>query len=223
MGDVGRAWRSHRAVGYAQLYRVTAPELARSAIERGATDVAKAIAEHARKGLALHEVATARAAELRCIGLVEDEVHLLDEAVILLERSPRPVEHAGAVADAGRAHARRGDRDMALRLLATALERYSEMGATADAARIEVELREAGGRRKRGPASAARPTSGWDALTPAELHVVRLVSEGLTNREIGDRLFVARSTIQTHLLHVFRKLGYTSRAQLAAEAARRQL
>jgi DNA-binding CsgD family transcriptional regulator len=50
--------------------------------------------------------------------------------------------------------------------------------------------------------------------------VVELVTEGLTNPEIGQRLYVSRKTVQTHLMHVFAKLHMTSRAQLAAEAAR---
>jgi DNA-binding CsgD family transcriptional regulator len=52
--------------------------------------------------------------------------------------------------------------------------------------------------------------------------VVELVVEGLTNPQIGERLFVSRRTVQTHLAHVFTKLGISSRTQLAAEAARLQ-
>jgi DNA-binding CsgD family transcriptional regulator len=51
--------------------------------------------------------------------------------------------------------------------------------------------------------------------------VVRLAVEGLTNPQIGDRLFISRRTVQTHLSHVFTKLGISSRVELAAEAARR--
>ena len=58
-------------------------------------------------------------------------------------------------------------------------------------------------------------------LTAQELKVVRLAAEGLTNPEIGERLFVSRRTVETHVSHAFRKLGLSSRTQLAAEAARR--
>ena len=51
-----------------------------------------------------------------------------------------------------------------------------------------------------------RPATGWQALTPSELEAVRLASEGLTNPEIGQRLFISRRTVQTHLAHAFRKL-----------------
>lgn len=65
-----------------------------------------------------------------------------------------------------------------------------------------------------------RPTSGWAALTPTERDVVRLVSEGLANKDIATRLFVSPRTVQSHLTHVYTKLGLTSRVQLAQEAAR---
>ena len=64
-----------------------------------------------------------------------------------------------------------------------------------------------------------RPVVGWSSLSDAELAVVELVVEGLTNREIGDRLFLSRYTVETHLKHVFAKLGVRSRAELAGLAA----
>ena len=73
---------------------------------------------------------------------------------------------------------------------------------------------------QRGRGERKRPTSGWDALTPTERDVVRLVSDGLANNDIATRLFVSPRTVQTHLTHVYTKLGLTSRVQLAQEAAR---
>ncbi|SON63567.1 Putative HTH-type transcriptional regulator [Mycobacterium simulans] len=66
-----------------------------------------------------------------------------------------------------------------------------------------------------------RPDSGWGALTPAELDVVRLVCEGLSNKDVASRLFVSHRTVQTHLTRVYGKLGITSRVQLAQQAAGR--
>jgi len=51
--------------------------------------------------------------------------------------------------------------------------------------------------------------------------VARLAAQGLTNPQIGERLFVSRRTVQTHVAHVFAKLGISSRTLLAAEVARR--
>jgi DNA-binding CsgD family transcriptional regulator len=63
-------------------------------------------------------------------------------------------------------------------------------------------------------------SSGWASLTPTERDVVRLVSQGLANNDIAIRLFVSPRTVQTHLTHVYTKLGLTSRVQLVQEAAR---
>ncbi|WP_197283736.1 LuxR family transcriptional regulator [Mycobacterium sp. Marseille-P9652] len=73
---------------------------------------------------------------------------------------------------------------------------------------------------QRGRGERRRPASGWASLTPAEHDVVRLVTEGLGNNDIASRLFVSPRTVQSHLTHVYTKLGLTSRVQLAQEAAR---
>ena len=73
---------------------------------------------------------------------------------------------------------------------------------------------------QRGRGERKRPSSGWESLTPAELDVVRLVSEGLSNRDIAARLFISPRTAQTHLTHVYSKLNLSSRVQVAQEAAR---
>ncbi|WP_082459794.1 MULTISPECIES: LuxR C-terminal-related transcriptional regulator [unclassified Mycobacterium] len=72
----------------------------------------------------------------------------------------------------------------------------------------------------RGRGERKRPSTGWDSLTPAEINVVRLVSEGLPNKDIAARLFVSARTVQAHLGHVYSKLGLSSRVQLAQEASR---
>ena len=59
-------------------------------------------------------------------------------------------------------------------------------------------------------------------LTPTERTVAALVADGLTNPQIGERLFISRRTVQTHLVHVFAKLGISSQAQLAAQVARQR-
>lgn len=83
-----------------------------------------------------------------------------------------------------------------------------------------LSIDEAIGYAQRGRGQRKRPSSGWGSLTPMELDVVRLVQEGLGNKDIGARLFISPRTVQTHLTHVYAKLGVTSRVQLAQQAGR---
>ncbi len=76
-------------------------------------------------------------------------------------------------------------------------------------------------RRARG--ERKRPSRGWDSLTPTELEVTRHISAGLTNQQIGERMFISPGTVKVHLSHIFAKLDTSSRAHLAAEATRRGL
>ena len=76
-------------------------------------------------------------------------------------------------------------------------------------------------RRARG--ERKRPSRGWDSLTPTELQVVRHIAAGLTNRQIGQRMFISPSTVKAHLSHIFAKLGVPSRSHLAADATRHGL
>ena len=96
---------------------------------------------------------------------------------------------------------------------AVRLALYTELGATWDARRVRSRLRELGVRRRL--VTAEPETSGWAALTTSELAVARLVAEGLTNREVAERLFVSPHTVNSHLRHVFAKLGINSRVELA--------
>ena len=74
---------------------------------------------------------------------------------------------------------------------------------------------------QRGRGERKRPSAGWASLTPTERDVVRLVGEGLGNKDIAARLFVSPRTVESHLTHVYTKLGLSSRVQLAQQAARR--
>ena len=90
--------------------------------------------------------------------------------------------------------------------------------AWAEGASLSIE--EAIAYAQRGRGERKRTSTGWSSLTPTELDVVRLGSESLANKDIATRLFVSHRTVQTHLTHVYTKLGLTSRVQLAQEAAR---
>ena len=64
-----------------------------------------------------------------------------------------------------------------------------------------------------------RATTGWDALTRAECAVVALSAEGLTNREIGTRLFISEKTVRNHVSGLLRKLNLRHRTEAALFAA----
>ena len=105
-------------------------------------------------------------------------------------------------------------------LLERSTEIFEYLDASRDLVRVDAALRELGVRRgRRGPRQ--RPQWGWGSLTPTEGTVADLVSEGLTNPQIAERLYISRRTVQTHVSHIFTKLDMASRAQLAAAVAAR--
>jgi DNA-binding CsgD family transcriptional regulator len=71
-------------------------------------------------------------------------------------------------------------------------------------------------------AAADKPATGWAAMTKSELAVAQLVANGLTNREVADRLFVSPHTVSTHLRHVFAKLEVNSRVDLTRLTTERE-
>jgi DNA-binding CsgD family transcriptional regulator/tetratricopeptide (TPR) repeat protein len=97
----------------------------------------------------------------------------------------------------------------------------SEHGPEPYAEGRELSLENAVGWARRARGQRKRPERGWESLTPTELRVVQLVAQGLTNPQIGERMFIARGTVKVHLSHIFAKLGTATRAELAAEATRR--
>ena len=87
-------------------------------------------------------------------------------------------------------------------------------GGALDLSDAAAYVRRARGQRK-------RPRHGWASLTPTERQVVTLVADGLSNPQIAERLYIGRTTVKTHVEHIFAKLGVRTRAELAAKAARR--
>ena len=160
------------------------------------------------------------AVALRCRGVVDNDADPLLRSVAAYRLGPRAFERAAACQETAAVLARAGRGPDASLLFEEALDFYDRAGARRQTARILAEMRALGlGRKRRG--ARKRPATGWPALTPSELEVVRLAARGLTNPEIGARLFISRRTVQTHLAHAFRKLGVASRVELAAEVARR--
>jgi DNA-binding CsgD family transcriptional regulator len=196
-------------------------DLVRLALAAGdpgrASQVAAAVAEVA----AANDIAWMTGEALRCQGLAEADPEILAAAAEAHARGSRPHELALASEDAGTAFARQGHTERARPLLGRAAGLYERLGAARDLARAEATLREMGVRRGR-RGTRGRPQSGWPSLTPTERSVAGLVAEGLSNPQIGARMYISGRTVQTHLAHIFAKLDISSRAQLAAEVARQR-
>jgi DNA-binding CsgD family transcriptional regulator len=128
------------------------------------------------------------------------------------------IEHAGSTnlrVHLARAHLLYGEwlrrerrRLDARQQLRTAREMFDAMGLEAFAGRAERELRASGERVRK------RIMETRDELTPQEAQVARLARDGLSNAEIGARLFISQHTAAYHLRKIFTKLGIASRAEL---------
>lgn len=98
--------------------------------------------------------------------------------------------------------------------LRTACDTFDAVGAVHWAEQARKELRAAGETSRKAAAAS------WDALSPQELQIARMAAEGLSNREIGQQLYLSHRTVSSHLYRIFPKLGITSRAQLHQALAR---
>jgi len=126
-----------------------------------------------------------------------------------IEKSHRPFEQARIHLALG-AHLRRNrQRTEARPHLETAVAAFESMGARPWAERASQELRASGKTARRRDASTV-----FD-LTPQELQVARFVSQGFTNREVAERLFLSPRTVDYHLRKIFVKLGISSRSRLS--------
>ena len=136
------------------------------------------------------------------------------DAPARIDRDSRPTKAAASPVP-------RATSQIIRRLASAALEEtlaaYQRFGAVPDRDRVLGRLRALGIRR--GPRQAHRDTDvGWAALTETEIRVAGLVRDGLTNREIGGRLFISPRTVQTHVSHILQKTGLRSRVEVARAA-----
>lgn len=213
-------WQESARLGISVESLIAGADLVRLAMADGdaglARQVAATVSEVASRN---DDLAWLRGAALRCQGLAENDVRALAAAADAYAGASRPLELALASEDAGTAFVDQGNPDRARPLLEQAIAIYERLDAARDLARADSVLRRAGVQRGvRGPRK--RPQFGWPSLTPTERTVAALVAEGLSNPQIGERLFISRRTVQAHLAHMFAKLGISSRAQLAAQVAR---
>jgi DNA-binding CsgD family transcriptional regulator len=192
-----RPWASHAAPLLAQLGdREEALELAERELEEArAWGTPRAIGQ-----------------ALRGLGIVTGGpggIELLRDSVRALEASPTRLELARALVDLGAALRRANRRSQARDPLRRGLDLAHRCGARPLEARADHELRATGARPRR------LLVTGVDALTASERRIAEMATEGLTNREIAQALFVTTKTIETHMAHVFQKLDVRARNELA--------
>jgi DNA-binding CsgD family transcriptional regulator len=194
-------WRSHACLALAAMGdSVGARQMARDDLWR------------ARRWGAASGVGVA----LRAAALAEGDagsVGRLREAAAMLEGSPARLEFARALTDLGAALRRGNRRSEARGALQDGLDLAERCGARALAERARTELRAAGGRPRQLLGGGARQ------LTVSERRVAELAAEGRSNPEIAQALFVTRKTVETHLGHVYQKLGVPGRGQLGRALA----
>ena len=136
-------------------------------------------------------------------GRVDDAAALLEQALDELERVADRFGRARALFSLGVVRRRQRKKADARSALEEASSDFEDLGAATWAARARAELGRIGGR--------TRETG----LTAAERRVAALAAEGRTNREVAATLFLGERTVETHLSHVYAKLGVRSRAELA--------
>ncbi|TYB69796.1 AAA family ATPase [Nonomuraea sp. PA05] len=138
-----------------------------------------------------------------------------DAAAAAWERLRRPHNQAKALLRAAGVAARDGDREGAATRLKAALPLAESLRAAPLVTDIEALSRRVGGLQQ-----AHEPS---ELLTPRELEVLRLVTQGRTNRDIAAELFISAKTVSVHVSNILGKLGVTTRGEAAAAAHRLSL
>jgi DNA-binding CsgD family transcriptional regulator len=188
------------------------PDLVEAAVRAGRPAVAESAATrfagYAQQGALDWQLALAA----RCQALItrpsEAKEQLLSEALIFHDRDRRPFHTARTMLLLGEHLRRERRRTEARSQLRSATETFQRLGAVPWEQRARAELRATGETaRKREPSTLTQ-------LTSQQLHVVRLVAEGATNKEVAAQLFLSPRTVDHHLRNVFAKLGISSRAEL---------
>jgi ATP/maltotriose-dependent transcriptional regulator MalT len=142
----------------------------------------------------------------------------LGDAVELFAATGASFELARAQLELARVLASLDREDAAVREARLALRRLDNIGAVAEAARARELLGGLGA-----PAAPRRARARQQLLTPRELEILRLVSEGLTDGEIAARLVLSKHTVHRHLQNAYARLGCSSRASAVARANRLNL
>ncbi|MPZ26149.1 MAG: AAA family ATPase [Micromonosporaceae bacterium] len=164
------------------------------------------------------------AASLLCQGILAQARGDLDKAGELYAQAaeawaglPRPYDQLLAFERQGHCLLATGETDHALSILSKAQQGLQELGARWDADRVARSLRRHGVEVRR--SWRGGPRGYGEQLSPRERDVLTLVAKGMTNREVGQVMFLSPKTIGLHLQRAMRKLGASTRTGAAMAAA----
>jgi DNA-binding CsgD family transcriptional regulator len=189
--------------------------LVRTALAAGDRERALAVAAAAADIAACNpELTVTRVCAAHACGIADGDPGRLELAAA---QHPDRWARASAAEDLAGLELGGGDRRVSIMRLDQALEDYQAAGATRDVARVRRRLRRLGVRRGHW-AAVSRPVSGWNSLTATERSACELISQGLTNQQAADQMFISVHTVAFHLRQVFRKLGISSRVELTRMA-----
>jgi DNA-binding CsgD family transcriptional regulator/tetratricopeptide (TPR) repeat protein len=185
-------------------------DLLEALVELGRLDEAVALAaelqrlgERLERPSALGTAARARGLAAAAVGNLDTACDELERAVQQHMRAPLPFQLARTLLALGSVQRRAKRRRAARESLERARGEFDALGAELWSARATAELERIGGR---------APVA--NGLTPSEERVADLVCAGRTNREVAAELVVSERTVETHLTHIYRKLGVRSRTEL---------
>jgi DNA-binding NarL/FixJ family response regulator len=212
-----RAWHQNLDMGVVSEMRLLGPDLVRLSLATGREGFASSLMPDIERMASQMNVPSAEGAALRCRGLVAHDPDALVQAVDAYRQSPRVVELAETCADGALHLAMAGRKKAATAMLQEAGGIFASLAASRDLERLREVARRF---RFTGPPRSVRPSMGWESLTDSERQVAELVAEGATNRAVATALFISTHTVDSHLRHVFAKLGISSRVQLATIVAK---
>jgi DNA-binding CsgD family transcriptional regulator len=152
----------------------------------------------------------------RAVLAVENEIETRLREAIRSDMATWPIERNRLLLTYGTWLRRRRRARESRDYLREARDGFERLGARPWAERAREELRAAGERSNLPVADA------WEALSPQEIQIASMVIQGLTNREVGERLFISHRTVGSHLYRMFPKLGISSRSELLRLAAERE-
>ncbi|MEU0809820.1 AAA family ATPase [Streptomyces sp. NPDC005970] len=197
------------------------PAIVRIALRGGDPSVARTVSGALRRLTAQDDsqqiISAARA---HVDGLIHGDQRALASAITAYRSTGRPLALAAACEDLGELMAASADTTSAIPYFEEASQLASASEALRDHERIRRRLRRIGAR----TGAVQQHTTSlaeWGNLTESERKLIPLVVDGLTNRAIADRLYVSVHTVNTHMRHIFAKLGINTRVELTRLAVER--